>query len=118
VVHNKLANAIGQDIDEDDPTLERPSDDEIRRTTEETRQALEKIVAGKIKQALPKQQIAKREEAQFIRYTPAQQGEGHNSGASNRIIRMVEMPQDPLDPPKFRAKRIPKGALSRGACEA
>jgi hypothetical protein len=113
VVHSKLAAAVGQDVDEDDPTLQRPDDDEVARTTNATREALEKIVAGKIKAALPKQQVAKREEAQFIRYTPQQQGDGHNAGASNRIIRMVEMPKDPLDPPKFRHKRIAKGIRPR-----
>ena len=109
MVHNKLASMVGQDIDEDDPSFQKPDEEEIQRTTNETREALEKIVAGKIKSALPKQQVAKREEAQFIRYTPQQQGEGHNSGATNRIIRMVEMPVDPLDPPKFRSKRIARG---------
>ena len=112
VVHSKLSAMLGQDIDEDDPTLQKPDEEEIRRTTNETREALEKIVSGKIKASLPKQQVAKREEAQFIRYTPQQQGDGHNSGATNRIIRMVEMPKDPLDPPKFRAKRIPRGPPS------
>lgn len=39
---------------------------------------------------------------QYIRYTPSQQGGGHNSGAQQRIIRMVEVQQDPMEPPKFK----------------
>lgn len=39
---------------------------------------------------------------QYIRYTPSQQGGGHNSGAQQRIIRMVDVQQDPMEPPKFK----------------
>lgn len=48
----------------------------------------------------------------YVKYTPAQQGPGFNSGASNRIIRMVEMPKDPLEPPKFKHKKVPRGPPS------
>lgn len=47
----------------------------------------------------------------YIRYTPNQQGFGHNSGAGQRIIRISQTPQDPLEQPKFKHKRIP-GALN------
>ncbi len=40
------------------------------------------------------------------RYTPAQQGSQYNSGASHRIIKMQDMPVDPMEPPKFRAKKV------------
>ena len=36
------------------------------------------------------------------RYTPANQGAAFNSGAKQRIIRMVEMQKDPMEPPKFK----------------
>ena len=47
------------------------------------------------------------------RYTPAQQGSAYNSGAKQRVIRMVEMQKDPLEPPKFKTnKKIPRGPPS------
>ena len=40
--------------------------------------------------------------AQYIRYTPSQQGAAFNSGAKQRVIRMVEAQKDPIEPPKFK----------------
>lgn len=65
---------------------------------------------GKIKAAQPKNvKNDKPSEPTYIRYTPGQQGEAYNSGAQQRIIRMVEMPVDPMEPPKFKHKKIPRG---------
>ncbi|KAG5457643.1 MAG: SKIP/SNW domain-containing protein, partial [Olpidium bornovanus] len=93
----------------------RPSEEEVQETTERTRAALEKIVSGKIAAAKPKtlsSAATNNRGPQYIRYTPAQQGEGFNSGAAQRIIRMVDAPVDPLDPPKFKHKRVPRGPPS------
>lgn len=38
----------------------------------------------------------------IFRYTPSQQGVAFNSGAKQRIIRMVEAQKDPMEPPKFK----------------
>lgn len=43
---------------------------------------------------------------QYIKYTPAKQGPEYNSGASHRIIKMHEVPVDPLQPPKFAHKKV------------
>lgn len=40
-----------------------------------------------------------------FRYTPAQQGSEFNSGASQRIIRMVEAQKDPMEPPKYKINK-------------
>jgi SNW domain-containing protein 1 len=53
--------------------------------------------------------------AQFgllCRYTPSQAGGNFNSGAKERIIKMHEMPVDPLEPPKFKHKKAPRGPPS------
>ncbi|KAJ8789289.1 hypothetical protein J1605_021816 [Eschrichtius robustus] len=48
-----------------------------------------------------------------MRYTPAQQGVAFNSGAKQRVIRMVEMQKDPMEPPRFKInKKIPRGPPS------
>lgn len=51
--------------------------------------------------------------AQFIRYTPSQQGAAFNSGAKQRVIRLVEAQVDPMEPPRFKInKKIPRGPPS------
>lgn len=77
--------------------------------TEKTRLALEKITQSKISAALPVQHAEKLGPAHYIRYTPSQQGSQFNSGAQQRIIRMVEAQQDPMEPPKFKInQKIPR----------
>lgn len=44
--------------------------------------------------------------AQYIKYTPADGGPQHASGAASRIIKMQDMPVDPLEPPKFRHVKV------------
>lgn len=49
----------------------------------------------------------------FYRYTPTQQGNHFNSGANQRIIRMVEVQRDPMSPPRFKiSQKIPRGPPS------
>ena len=43
---------------------------------------------------------------EYIKYTPSKQGEAYNSGASHRLIKMHEVQHDPLEPPKFRHKKV------------
>eukprot|EP01012_Entosiphon_sulcatum_P009506 TRINITY_DN1536_c0_g1_i1.p1 TRINITY_DN1536_c0_g1~~TRINITY_DN1536_c0_g1_i1.p1 ORF type:complete len:424 (-),score=83.98 TRINITY_DN1536_c0_g1_i1:67-1338(-) len=50
-------------------------------------------------------------EPTYIRYTP-RQGLIQNTGAKSRVIRMVEAPVDPLEPPKFKFKKTPDGPPS------
>mmetsp|Transcript_17244 Transcript_17244/g.25560 ORF Transcript_17244/g.25560 Transcript_17244/m.25560 type:complete len:539 (+) Transcript_17244:63-1679(+) len=89
-----------------------PSQDEENATSERTRMALEKIVGAKVTSATPagmiSQQLANKE-AEFIRYTPNPNAPGYNPAAKQRIIRMVEVQQDPLEPPKHKHKKIPRG---------
>jgi SNW domain-containing protein 1 len=90
--------------------MERPSDEDVQATAEKTRLALEKLVTGKIKAAQPKNVPDAVGKSSFIRYTPGQQGNG--SGLKQRIIKMSEVVEDPLEPPRFKAKKIPRGPPS------
>lgn len=92
---------------EEDRLMERPSDETIDETTERTRLALERITNGKIKAAQPKHVPKTNSDAQFIRYTPANQAEGERK---QRIIKMSTVQEDPLEPPKFKHKKIPRAA--------
>ncbi|KAG6772127.1 hypothetical protein POTOM_023523 [Populus tomentosa] len=85
---------------------------EIEETTLETKAALEKIVNVRLSAAQPKNVPKQSSDSKYIKYKPSQQSAAFNSGAKERIIRMVEMPVDPLEPPKFKHKRVPKASGS------
>ena len=97
----------------DEEEVQKPDEDAVREATEKTRAALEKLTASKVSAALPVRAAEKTAPAQYIRYTPSQQGEAFNSGAKQRVIRMVETQKDPMSPPRFKInKKIPRGPPS------
>ncbi|EPQ57934.1 hypothetical protein GLOTRDRAFT_114500 [Gloeophyllum trabeum ATCC 11539] len=102
--------AYRKDLEDAEKEMERPSEDEVQATTERTRAALEKLVNGKIKAAQPKNVPDAQGKTSFIRYTPGQQA-GAN-GLKQRIIKMSEVVEDPLEPPRFKHKKIPRGPPS------
>lgn len=103
--------ALRTDITKKEQEMERPSEDEVMSTAEKTRLALEKIVNTRIAAAQPKNvpgtSVSK---SSYVRYTP---GGPNTDGTSQRIIKMTEVAEDPLEPPRFKHK---KGVLlfSRG----
>ncbi|KAF9013960.1 pre-mRNA-processing protein 45 [Cyathus striatus] len=99
-----------KDLTDDDRNMERPSEEEVQATAEKTRAALEKLVSGKIKAAQPKNVPDSQGKTSFIRYTPGQQG--GSSSLKQRIIKMSEVVEDPLEPPRFKHKKIPRGPPS------
>jgi len=105
-------NDLAERRDVEEIELARPSIEEQTKKTEETKEALEKLITGKIAASQPTTIATQNASPQYIRYTPSQQGPTFNSGAKSRIIRMVEMPKDPLEPPKFKSKKVPKGPSS------
>ncbi|XP_069494013.1 SNW domain-containing protein 1 isoform X1 [Ambystoma mexicanum] len=114
VIFSKYTDLVPKEVmDEDDPDLVRPDEEAVRELTEKTRLALEKSVSQKVAAAMPVRAADKLAPAQYIRYTPSQQGVAFNSGAKQRVIRMVEMQKDPMEPPRFKInKKIPRGPPS------
>uniref|UniRef100_A0A1B6EKJ9 SKI-interacting protein SKIP SNW domain-containing protein n=2 Tax=Proconiini TaxID=565685 RepID=A0A1B6EKJ9_9HEMI len=114
IIYSKLSDLLPAEVTtEDDPSLQRPDSSEIDETTEKTRQALERLTSSKIAAAMPVRCADKVAPAQYIRYTPSQQGSAFNSGAKQRVIRMIEAQKDPIEPPKFKInKKIPRGPPS------
>ncbi|BEI86090.1 hypothetical protein CcaverHIS002_0603770 [Cutaneotrichosporon cavernicola] len=94
------------DVSEDDRAMLRPDEESVNDTTERTRLALEKITHGKIKAAQPKHVPKANGDATYIRYTPANQGADKSK---QRIIKMTEVQEDPLEPARFKHKKIPRG---------
>eukprot|EP00871_Galdieria_phlegrea_P000601 jgi/Galph1/1541/GphlegSOOS_G222.1 len=109
---NKVVHASYESLREkhrDESLLQKPSEEEISQVTQKTQQALEKIVETKIAAAKPKNVEGVRDtrKPSFIRYTPASSDAAHNSGAKQRIIKVMEAPVDPLEPPRFQHKKTP-----------
>lgn len=110
VVHSQHSALVPKLHDVTEAELRRPDEEEVAEATEKTRAALERVVNKKIASASNVLGAPKAKDAPtYIKYTPSQQGAAFNSGAKERVIRMVEMPVDPLDPPKFKHKKVPKG---------
>lgn len=77
----------------------------------DTQAAMERLVNGKITADQPKTLPAQPGAPTYIKYTPSQQGPQYNSGAGQRIIKMQDMPVDPMEPPKFRHKKVRAASL-------
>ena len=86
--------------------FERPSEE----TTQTALANTAKAILGRIeKKAVVAQSTAaggNTAAPEYIKYTPSKQGEAYNSGASHRLIKMHEVSADPLEPPKFRHKKV------------
>jgi hypothetical protein len=92
--------------------LTRPDEEEIERTAKETLEALNKRVNSKLATQNPSTLPEQPGAPTYIKYTPSQQGAAYASGAKQRIIKMQDMPVDPLEPPKFRHTKVPRGTGS------
>lgn len=99
---------MAQRDDMKDASLERPDEASVLSTAERTRLALEKITQGKIKGAQPKHVPKVGGESSFVRYTPGAQG----AQGTQRIIKMTEAVEDPLEPPRWKFKKLPRGPPS------
>eukprot|EP00178_Gracilaria_changii_P021131 TRINITY_DN62971_c0_g1_i1.p1 TRINITY_DN62971_c0_g1~~TRINITY_DN62971_c0_g1_i1.p1 ORF type:complete len:596 (-),score=104.37 TRINITY_DN62971_c0_g1_i1:992-2632(-) len=81
-----------------------PTAHEIEQTARRTRAAIELVVSGKL---AAKSGNRERETPSFVRYTPANTNTSATTGSRQRIIRMVEAPSDPMEPPKFPHRKAP-----------
>ncbi|CAH2048144.1 unnamed protein product [Thlaspi arvense] len=100
IVYSQHKDLIPKILQDGEGVLELEK--QIQDTAEETKAAIEKIVNV----GLRKQPSG----SKYIEYKPSssQQSEAFKE----RMVRMVEMPVDPLDPPKFKHKRVPRACGS------
>ncbi|KAI0108647.1 SKIP/SNW domain-containing protein [Nemania sp. FL0031] len=114
IVHASFKDLIPlrQRADLGEISLARPSEDQVAETAERTKAALAALVGSAVAAQKTKNvnTNAKRE-ATYVRYTPANQM-GDNSKKQDRIMKIVERQKDPMEPPKFKHKRIPRGPPS------
>ncbi|CAK7219160.1 mRNA splicing protein [Sporothrix eucalyptigena] len=97
-----------------DLNLDRPDQETVAETTERTKNALALLVSGAVAAQKPKTLAhmgGQRKEATYVRYTPASQF-GDNTKKQDRVMKIVERQRDPLEPPKFKHKKIPRGPPS------
>ncbi|KAJ0959884.1 hypothetical protein J5N97_000352 [Dioscorea zingiberensis] len=104
IVYSQHKDLVPKVVSEDDQQAEE-MEKEIEETTARTKAALEKIVNVRLSAAQPKHVPTQYSDFKFVKYKP------FNPGAKERIILMAEM-RDPLEPPKFKHKRVPKASGS------
>ena len=112
IVYSQHKDIVPKIVVGDDRIDADEMEKEIEETAQRTKAALEKIVNARLSAAQPKNVQTQSSDSKFIKYQPSQQSSVFNSGANERIIRMVEMPVDPLEPPKFKHKRVPRASGS------
>ncbi|KAI6188860.1 SKP-1 protein [Aphelenchoides besseyi] len=111
IIHTRIQNTKQKFINKDDEALQKPSTEETMETLERTKHAIEKITKAKVAAALPVQHAQKVAPAEYIRYTPSQQATAGT--AQQRIIRVVEVQKDPMEPPRFNINgKIPRAPPS------
>jgi SNW domain-containing protein 1 len=114
IIHASFKDLIPlrQRADAGEISLERPSQEEVAATAQRTQEALAKLVSGAVVAQKPKNvNVSGRRDPTFVRYTPSNQM-GDNSKKNDRIMKIVERQKDPMEPPKFKHKKIPRGPPS------
>ena len=114
IIHSNFKDLIPlrQRADAGDISLDRPDAEEVAASTERTKMALEKLVSGAVAAQKPKNiKGTDRPDPTYVRYTPANQM-GDTSKKNDRIFKIVQKQQDPMEPPKFKHKKIPRGPPS------
>jgi len=81
----------------------KPDESVIEHQLQSTQDAINKILATKSTVGQVRTANALKSTASIVKYTP--NGE---SSVGARIVKVQEAPRDPLDPPKFSHKRVPK----------
>lgn len=113
IIHASFKDLIPlrQRADAGEINLEKPSEEEVQAAKERTQKALSGLVAGALAAQKPKNiKGTTRPEPTFVRYTPANQMGDQKKG--DRIMKIVQRQQDPMEPPKHKIKKVPRGPPS------
>lgn len=89
--------------------MPKPEEEEVQKTAKETAEALAKVVERKRAAVDPQSLPAQPGAAQYIKYIPSSSVPG---AVGTRIIKMQEMPVDPLEPPQHKHVRVPRATGS------
>ncbi|GBE60686.1 SKIP SNW domain-containing protein [Babesia ovata] len=105
IVYSKPADQREKQFSEE--ALARPADDAVNKNLERTREALEMTLTRR--RQLGNASSGPTSEPVIFRYTPSQQSAG---AINQRLIKMVEKETDPLEPSRYRNKKLPAAAPS------
>lgn len=109
-VFTRLSDMVEKSVSAD--ALALPSREDELAATARTREALQALVVGKSTTAADvARQKSVNETATYVRYTPHDQGH-MGAQSQQRIIRMVDVAKDPMEPPKFQHKKAVRGPPS------
>lgn len=114
VIHSEFKDLIPlrQRADAGELSLERPSEEEIAATKERTQQALTALINGAVAAQKPKNIAGtSRPAPTYVSYTPDNQM-GDQTGGKTRIIKIMQRHVDPVEPPKHKHKKVPRGPPS------
>jgi SNW domain-containing protein 1 len=98
--------AIVPKLDQLNADMPKPDEEEVEATAKATAAALALRLDRKQAAVNPATVPSAPGAAQYIKYTPAS---ANSAQTSTRIIKMQDMPVDPLEPPKFRHVKVPRG---------
>lgn len=110
IVHASFKDLIPlrQRADAGEIDLAKPSEEQIAETTERTKNALAALVSGAVAAQKPKNvNVGQRKDPTFVKYTPANHM-GDNSKKQDRLFKIVEKQRDPMSPPRFKHKKVPR----------
>ncbi|KAF2433073.1 hypothetical protein EJ08DRAFT_647485 [Tothia fuscella] len=101
---------LRQRADVGEISLERPDEETVQATKEKTQAALALLVSGAVAAQKPKNvKGINRAAPTYVRYTPSDNQMGDYTKKEDRVVKIVPRQQDPLEPPKFKHKKIPRG---------
>eukprot|EP00538_Stauroneis_constricta_P012916 CAMPEP_0119560080 /NCGR_PEP_ID=MMETSP1352-20130426/13939_1 /TAXON_ID=265584 /ORGANISM="Stauroneis constricta, Strain CCMP1120" /LENGTH=590 /DNA_ID=CAMNT_0007607967 /DNA_START=109 /DNA_END=1881 /DNA_ORIENTATION=+ len=114
-VYSRHDDMVAREAKEEDITL--PSEYEQQSAAAKTQAALQKLIGAKTAlntasgTALVNADTSKNieENTQFIKYTPRPDAPGYNPAAAQRVIQMVPKQVDPMQPPKHKHVKAPRG---------
>ena len=104
--------ALVPKLDQINSAMPKPEEEEVEATAKATAAALTARLERKQASVNPSTVPAAPGAAEYIKYTPGNAAAAHAGGTQTRIIKMQDMPVDPLEPPKFRHVKVPRGAGS------
>ena len=113
IIHTSFKDLIPlrQRADAGEIDLSKPSEEDVAATTEKTKNALALLTSTAIASQKPKTVNTAQRQTTFVKYTPSSQF-GDDSKKQDRIMKIVERQKDPMEPPKFKHKKIPRGPPS------
>jgi SNW domain-containing protein 1 len=97
LVQASFTDLLAKDLPDAALAPQKPTDEEVERQLQATQDAINRILENNTKTG----GVAAPNSASIVKFTP------HGS-EETKIVKVVEMPKDPFDPPKFKHKRAPK----------